>query len=65
VVVVLSVAAALLTAVGGTIGGSLVYDFGFNVENAGDTPAYHRSETDAMPGGSTPPGPAERELSRL
>ncbi|HEY8215693.1 MAG TPA: DUF2231 domain-containing protein, partial [Acidimicrobiia bacterium] len=65
VVVVLSVAAALLTAVGGTIGGSLVYDFGFNVENAGDAPAYHSSETDAMPGGSTPPRPVEREPSPL
>jgi uncharacterized membrane protein len=50
VVVVLSVAAALLTVVGGTIGGSLVYDYGFNVETAGDHPAYHASEVDVMPG---------------
>ena len=50
VVVALSVAAALLTVVGGTIGGSLVYDYGFNVENAGDSPAYHQSEVDVLPG---------------
>lgn len=50
VVVALSVAAALLTVLGGTIGGSLVYDHGFNVETAGDHPAYHSSEVDVMPG---------------
>jgi uncharacterized membrane protein len=53
VVVALSVAAAVLTVLGGTIGGSLVYDFGFNVETAGDSPAYHRSEADVLPGGGT------------
>src|SRR5438105_4510747 len=41
VVVALSVVAACLTVLGGTIGGSLVYDYGFNVETAGDHPAYH------------------------
>lgn len=50
VVVALSVVGALLTVVGGTLGGSLVFDYGFNVENAGDSPAYHKSETDVMPG---------------
>jgi uncharacterized membrane protein len=50
VVVALSLAAAVLTVLGGTIGGSLVYDYGFNVETAGDHPAYHQSETDVMPG---------------
>ncbi len=50
VVVALSVAAAILTVVGGTIGGSLVYDLGFNVETAGDHPAYHQSEADVLPG---------------
>jgi len=50
VVVALSVAAALLTTLGGTIGGSLVYDYGFNVETAGDHPAYHVSEADVFPG---------------
>jgi uncharacterized membrane protein len=51
VVVVLSVVAAGFTVLGATLGGSLVYDYGFNVETAGDHPAYHRSETDTMPGG--------------
>ena len=50
VVVALSCVGALLTAVGASIGGSLVFDFGFNVENAGDHPAYHPSETDVLPG---------------
>ena len=35
---------------GGTIGGSLVFDYGFNVETAGDHPVWHRSETDVFPG---------------
>jgi uncharacterized membrane protein len=65
-VVILSVLAAGLTAIGGTIGGSLVYDFGFNVENAGDSPAYHRSESDELPDGSrTAPPPRDSELSKL
>ena len=50
VVVVLSVFAAALTTLGGMVGGSLVYDLGFNVETAGDHPAYHRSERDVLPG---------------
>jgi uncharacterized membrane protein len=65
VVVVLSVIAAALTAVGGTIGGSLVYDFGFNVETAGDSPAYHRSPRDVLPDGSSEPASPDRELTRL
>ena len=47
---ILSVAAALLTALGSTIGGSLVFDYGFNVETAGDSPVWHQSETDVLPG---------------
>jgi len=31
---------------GATFGGSLVYEYGFNVENATDLPQYHESETD-------------------
>jgi hypothetical protein len=27
----------------------LVYEYGFNVENAGDLPQYHESETDIYP----------------
>lgn len=47
---VLSVAIAMLVAVGSTFGGSLVFEFGFNVETAGDHPAWHKSETDVFPG---------------
>jgi uncharacterized membrane protein len=54
VVVALSVAAAVLTVLGGTIGGSLVFEHGFNVETAGDSPAYHPSETDVLPGEGKP-----------
>ena len=47
---VLSVVAATLTVLGGTIGGTLAYDYGFNVETAGDSPVWHRSEVDLGPG---------------
>ena len=42
--------AAALTVVGGTLGGSLAFDYGFNVETAGDHPVWHRSEVDVFPG---------------
>lgn len=55
-IVALSVVIALLTIVGGTIGGSVTYDYGFNVETAGDDPVWHRSEVDLLPGERpTPP----------
>ena len=47
---VLTLAAALLTFLGGTLGGSLAFDYGFNVETAGDHPVWHQSETDVFPG---------------
>ena len=46
----LTLIAAGLTVIGGTIGGSLAYDYGFNVETAGDSPVWHRSEADVLPG---------------
>ena len=46
----LSLAAGVLVSVGATFGGSLVYDYGFNVETAGDHPAWHVAETDVLPG---------------
>jgi uncharacterized membrane protein len=46
----LTLAAAALTFLGGTIGGTLAYDYGFNVETAGDHPVWHPSETDVYPG---------------
>jgi hypothetical protein len=49
-VTVLSVAIAALVAIGATYGGSLVFDYGFNVETAGDSPVWHRSEIDVRPG---------------
>lgn len=36
---------------GATYGGTLVFDYGFNVETAGDHPAWHESEDDVLPGG--------------
>lgn len=49
-VTVLSVLAGVLVSVGATFGGELVYDFGFNVETAGDSPVWHESEVDVQPG---------------
>jgi uncharacterized membrane protein len=46
----LSVAIALLVSLGATFGGSLVYEYGFNVETAGDHPVWHKSEKDVFPG---------------
>jgi len=52
---VLSVVIAGLTAIGATIGGSLVFDYGFNVRTAGDHPVYHPSDVDLLPGQKPPP----------
>jgi uncharacterized membrane protein len=49
-IAVLSAAIALLVSLGATFGGSLVYEYGFNVETAGDSPVWHKSETDVFPG---------------
>ena len=49
-VMVVSVAVTALTTVGGTIGGSLAYDYGFNVETSGDHPVWHVSDVDVFPG---------------
>ena len=53
---VLSVVAAALVALGATYGGSLVFDYGFNVETSGDHPVWHESEQDVYPGQKEPPG---------
>lgn len=47
---VLTLVAAALTFVGGTLGGTLTFDYGFNVETAGDHPVWHTSDTDVFPG---------------
>jgi uncharacterized membrane protein len=44
----LSVAVLGLVTIGGTIGGSLTYDWGFNVETATDRAVWHPSETDTI-----------------
>jgi uncharacterized membrane protein len=46
----LSVLVGALVSLGATYGGSLVYDYGFNVETAGDHPVWHKSDTDVFPG---------------
>jgi len=47
---VVSVVIALLVTTGATYGGSLVFDYGFNVETAGDSPVWHVSERDVLHG---------------
>jgi uncharacterized membrane protein len=49
-IMVLSLVIAALVSWGATYGGSLVFDYGFNVETAGDSPVWHRSEEDVFPG---------------
>jgi uncharacterized membrane protein len=49
-ILVISIVVALLVAIGATFGGTLVFDYGFNVETASDSPVWHESETDVMPG---------------
>ena len=49
-VMILTIAIAVLVSVGATYGGTLVFDYGFNVETAGDHPVWHRSEVDVLPG---------------
>ena len=49
-IMVLSLVIAGLVAWGATYGGSLVFDYGFNVETAGDSPVWHTSEVDVLPG---------------
>lgn len=49
-IMVLSLVVAGLVSWGATYGGSLVFDYGFNVETAGDHPVWHRSEDDVLPG---------------
>jgi len=62
--VVLSVAAGLLVSFGASLGGSLVYDYGFNVETAGDHPVWHKSEVDVLPGHAQASSEAESKGTR-
>lgn len=47
---ILAILAAAGVAWGATYGGSLVFDYGFNVEVAGDSPVWAPSEVDLLPG---------------
>ena len=49
-ILVLSVVIAGLVSLGATYGGSLVFDYGFNIETGGDHPVWHPSEKDVFPG---------------
>jgi len=49
-ILALSIVVAALVSLGATFGGTLVYDYGFNVETASDSPVWHKSETDVLPG---------------
>lgn len=44
----LAIVIAGLVTIGGTMGGSLVYDWGFNIETAKDHPVWHPSEQDII-----------------
>lgn len=49
-ILVLSLVIAGLVSLGSTYGGTLVFDYGFNVETSGDHPVWHVSEEDVLPG---------------
>jgi uncharacterized membrane protein len=49
-VLVLSILAGVLVSYGSIYGGALVYEYGFNVETAGDHPAWHPSDNDVLHG---------------
>jgi hypothetical protein len=57
VVLVLSLVSAVPLVVGAALGGHLVFEHGFNVETAGDSPVWHRSEIDVVPGKAPEPAP--------
>lgn len=61
VALAITLVAAGLTFVGGTIGGSLAYDYGFNVEAAGDHPVWHRSERDVFPSADHTPSAGDSD----
>jgi len=54
-ILVLTLVAAGLTVIGGTIGGTLAFDYGFNVETAGDSPVWHASDVDVLPADKNKP----------
>ncbi|HVF53705.1 MAG TPA: DUF2231 domain-containing protein [Actinomycetota bacterium] len=59
-IAILGAAIAGLVTLGGTIGGSMTYDFGFNVETATDNHVYHVSEHDIIHPHDDPPKESEK-----
>lgn len=51
---ILTIVTAALIALGATYGGTLVFDYGFNVEVAGDSPVWAPSEVNLLPGQEPP-----------
>jgi uncharacterized membrane protein len=62
-IVLLGLMIAGIVTIGGTIGGSMVYDFGFNVETATDNHVYHVSEHDIVHPHDDPPPEADQRLA--
>lgn len=50
---ILSILAGVLVSYGAAYGGSLVYDYQFNVESLDGSTAWDETENDQMPGGKT------------
>ncbi len=57
-VTILSVLAAALVALGATYGGSLVFDYQFNVESLKGSTAWDETEADQLPGQKSAPPPS-------
>jgi uncharacterized membrane protein len=57
-VTILSVLAAALVALGATYGGSLVFDYQFNVESLKGSTAWDETEVDQLPGRKSVPPPS-------
>ncbi|MDP9067303.1 MAG: DUF2231 domain-containing protein [Actinomycetota bacterium] len=62
IVLVLDLVIVTLVTFGGTIGGSMTYDFGFNVETATDNHVYHVSEHDIVHPHDEPPPETKRAM---
>ena len=60
---ILSLIVLALVTIGGTIGGSMTYDFGFNVEIATDHHVYHVSEDDIVHPHDKPPVEIEQQMA--
>jgi uncharacterized membrane protein len=60
----LSLASAAATILGGALGGTLVFEYGFNVETAGDSPVWQRAEFDVLPGNKVTHGQEQPTAQR-